>query len=319
MSKPVNLFSHRKQPEDHFTNGLAALLRLSTFSSGSKMVELFFVSELEFPFANDLQPECFRVLKYEKTETQRETHDAEFCGKNCRIQFENKIASGALRLDQVESHLSKLKPHTEKNKRLVLLTPDDSKSAYVEQFISIDPATIVHLEWRKVYDFLNKSKANCSDSVFSELVGEFLAHIHERIFEQDFAGVIAKVQFGEKSQVYHDKYLKQMEDGTWNKWNTPGQIKNLDGTGRRLMLYDKQRGGITVEVEIAKVRKTHSEPDYPWTNFFAGKPHVFREPIPLDRITSLGDRFKSFGTNRSAYQNVTQEEYRRLKQGLCGE
>lgn len=306
-SKCVNLFTHYKQPENTFTNGLVALLRLSKLYDGSEASLVKWFSEFVIGFPQDIH--SFKVLRYNNSDT----HDAELCGKNCCIFLETKISSGTLRGEQVNRHLSALKQRAEENKRLVLLTPDDNRSDYVRKFVDIDRGAIVHLEWRCVYNQL-KSIANRFDGVFPAIVCDFVEYISERVFQQDFAGIIAKVKFGKNSGVYHDKYLDEMKSGTWTRWNTPRQYKNLDGTGRKLMLYDKHSRGITVEVEIGKVEKTGSEPGFPWTNSFVGTPRIFDPPIPLERIQNLAECFKSFGTNRSrsAYQNITQEHYRLL-------
>ena len=90
-----------------------------------------------------------------------------------------------------------------------------------------------------------------------------------------------------KSGVKDDKYRDQMREGSWKRWNTPRLYKNLDGTGRKLLLYDNRSKEITVEVEIWKVRKTNFERDYPWTNYFAKNPTVYTKPIPLEHIRLL--------------------------------
>ena len=64
-----------------------------------------------------------------------------------------------------------------------------------------------------------------------------------------------RIDFGDKSEIYEDTYLVTMTAGAWNRWNAPGEYKSLDATGRKLMLYDRNRG-ITAEVEIRKVNRT---------------------------------------------------------------
>jgi hypothetical protein len=300
--RQVNLFTHYKQRENHFTNGLAALLRLSTFDN-PEFVKSFFAQQLGFFPEHGI--ETCRVLG-----DIEGTVDAELCGKACCFHIETKIASGTLRPEQIERHLQILNGRPEALKRLILLTPDDGKSSYVRRFVSIDGATVVHLEWRRVYDFLDSIRDRQS-GVLREMIRDFLDRIHEWVFLQDIAGIIAKIQFGDKSEVYGNKYLEEMEAGAWVRWNTPRQYKHLDGTGRKLMLYDKSRGGITIEAEIESVTRTDSEVNYPWTNLFAGKPRVFAKPIPLNHIQELKG-FETFGKNRSAYQIITREQYRQL-------
>ena len=106
-----------------------------------------------------------------------------------------------------------------------------------------------------------------------------------------------------------------MRAGDWKKWRTPREYKRLDGTGRKLMLYDNTRMAITIEVEIQKVTGPHKKNDYPWTNVFVrDKLLVFEDPwIPLSRILEIPG-FENFATARSAFMILTQEQYRQLKE-----
>ena len=112
-----------------------------------------------------------------------------------------------------------------------------------------------------------------------------------------------------------DAYLDEMRAGKWTRWNTPRQYKNLDGTGRKLLLYDRTREGVTVEAEIERVIETFSEPDYPWTNEIVPRSMKFFDPpIPLKHIRSL-EHFQDFGVHRkdrNAFRNLTREQYRLL-------
>jgi hypothetical protein len=232
--------------------------------------------------------------------------------------LETKIKSGTLDAVQIRRHLEGddrwkgLKRRPETLRRLVLLTPDDSASRYIKQFLSIDATCILHLEWKRAYAFLERFVNESRPSTFSELVRQFLARIHHTVFTLDMAGVILKIDFGDTSEVYADRYLDEMEAGTWTRWNTPRQCKSLDGTGRKLMLYDTKRKAITVEVEIKGVARTESEAGYPWTNEFAEETlHIFKRPIPLGDI-QIVQGFENFGRSRSAFRNITHEQYRKL-------
>ena len=303
----VNIFTSYKQEENHFTNGLIALLRLSRYDR-PRFIASFLRDQLSLEPKEGI--DSFRVLR-----GIQGTVDGELCCKDCCIQFETKIASGTLRVEQVRNHLSQLQLRPEMLKKLVLLTPDDGNSKYIERFLLIDKHHVLHLEWKSVYNYLDNSIRNHTGTVFSELVRQFLERIHHRVFEQDIAGIIAKIDFGDRSEVYADRYLSEMEKGSWTKWNTPRQYKSLDGTGRKLMLYDRTRKGITVEVEIHEVRRTDSELDYPWSNIFVhDKLFIYRKPIPLSRIQTIPG-FDNFGVHRkdrSAYRNITHEQYRQL-------
>ncbi len=185
------------------------------------------------------------------------------------ILFETKIVSGSLRQEQIEGHLGTLARRAEPLKRLVLLTPDDSSSQYIQKFRRLDADRIFHLGWKRVYGFFEDFAEHHPPGIFTSLIRDFLDLIHKKVFEQDFVGVILKIDFGKKSSVHEDRYLNEFATGTWTGWNTPQKYKNLDGTGRKLLLYDRTRGGITAEVEIEKLALTDEEVDYPWANVFA--------------------------------------------------
>ena len=84
--------------------------------------------------------------------------------------------------------------------------------------------------------------------------------------KQNIVAVIVKIDFGAKSGVDQKKYLKQMEKGEWDEWNTPRKYKHLDGKGRKLILYDSKQKALTVEAEIQKVEKMKRVKAYPWKN-----------------------------------------------------
>ncbi len=303
----VNIFTRYEQKENDFTNGLVAILNLSRFDN-PHLVTSFLLDELGLVPNGDL--DTFRVLR-----GIQGTADGELRGEGCCIQFETKIVSGTLDAEQIDRHLKKLRTRSELVRRLVLLTPDESRSRYIQQFRSRDTDFILHLGWKRVYDFLLRSVANRAPCVFSELVRQFLERIRDMVFEQDIAGVIVKIHFGKKSEVYEDRYLADMKAGMWTRWDTPREYRNLDGTGRKLLLYDRTKQGITAEVEIEKVERTDTEPDYPWTNQFApGTLRFFEPPISLSCIRRLVG-FESFGVHRkdrSPYRNITREQYQEL-------
>ena len=132
------------------------------------------------------------------------------------------------------------------------------------------------------------------------------------IFEQDFVAVIVKIAFGDNSGVYPDKYLNEMREGKWKNWRTPSKYKKLDGTGRKLLLYDRTRQAITLEVEISEVKKTDEYKEYPWSNKFApGSLKVYKNPIEVANIEKI-ERFEKYRISRSAHRNLTHEQYRQL-------
>lgn len=312
----VNIFTQYDQLENHFTNGFVSILSLSRFECPG-FVGSFLRDELGLP--TDEEIDTFRVQP-----GQDGTADGELSGKECCVWFETKIRSGTLDAVQIRQHLNGdgnhrngLKGRKEKLRRLVLLTPDDSGSRYIKEFLSIDARHVLHLEWKRTYAYLTRFVSETRHTTFSELVHQFLRIIRDMVFEQDLAGVIVKIHFGDESEVYKDRYLDEMKSGMWNHWNTPREYKSLDGTGRKLLLYDKHQG-ITAEVEIERVERTDVEADYPWTNEFApGTLRFFEPPIRLDRIRSVKG-FEHFGVyrkDRSPFRNITQEQYRQLFHG----
>jgi len=302
----VNIFTRYEQRENDHTNGFVSLLSLAPLGHPRLLSRLL---SKQLGLRGTFNPIDFLVLRGVEGYADGEVSAADFC-----IWFETKIVSGSLREDQVRQHLKMLEAKPQKRRYLVLLTPDDGRSSYIKRFLEIDPR-VRHLEWRRAYDLLNQPAGLDANSVFSALAHQFRDHIQETIFEQDLAGGILKISFGDKSEVYAGTYLDKMKAGKWPRWNSPRQYKSLDGTGRKLLLYDRTRQGVTVEAEIGKVVETRSEPDYPWTNkIVPGSMRFFDPPIPLGHIRSL-EYFQDFGVHRkdrNAFRNLTREQYRLL-------
>ncbi len=306
-NKTVNIFSSYSQKENHFTNGLISILSLGNIHDAN-FVNHFLNRLLGLDTPDDY--EYFQVLEGYETKS---TADAKLIGKLSSIQFETKIVSATLRDDQINKHLEVFADDAHKQQVLVLLTPDDSNSSYIHKFLQINGKIIRHLEWKKVYDYLRQYISD-KHGVFKSIIEQYLDLIRDSIFEQDIVGIISKVAFGNKSEVYHDKYIDEMRRGLWTRWNTPREYKNLDGTGRKLLLYDKNLKAITIEVEIERVERTNEEPNYPWSNYFAPDTMVImKKPITIDAIQGL-DGFGNFSKERSPYRNLTHEQYRQLKE-----
>ncbi len=301
----TNIFTHFKQEENQFTNGLISILELSKVEDDSFVFD-FFQNTLELTISrSDLN---FKVLREIEG-----TADGEISNHNVVLLIETKIISGALRREQIESHIEKLNKKKQIIKRLILLTPDNSKSQYIKQFTELD-SNIVHLEWKKVYNFLD-SYISKNSSLLSKIISQYLSTICDTIFEQDIVAVIVKIDFGDKSGVHPDTYLIDMENGKWNDWRTPRKYKHLDSQGRKLILYDRTQKALTVEVEIKEVKETNKELGYPWSNEFIPETvKIYRKPIPVEKIRNIKG-FENFGVyrkDRSAYRNVTHEQYEAL-------
>ena len=299
----VNIFTGYKQEEDRFTNGLIAILHFSRFGS------LDFVSH----FIKTLigvdggETRNFRVLKGIEG-----TADAELSGDAYCLYFETKIESATLRVEQIQSHISNLERRIEPLKKLVLLTPDDSKCQYVARHLAMNPGTLIHLSWRRVYDYLESRANEEENQILVELIQQYLLRIRQTVFQQDYAGIILKLYFGKESGIFQDTYLENMQDGRWTYFNTRSKYEKLDGTSRKLLFYDSTRQGITAEVEIRKVECNEEEPDYRWVNEFApGTLRVFNSAIPVEHILAVSG-LENFRKGQSAGRLMTHTQYRAL-------
>jgi len=299
----VNVFIPYKE-ENSFTNGLLCLLKLSSHErprlvkSFLKLVSIESDGELDCRFN-------VRVLR------GIDAADAELRIGSCCLRFETKVESGCLTHDQVSRRLRELMNCPGRLKRVVLLTPDDGRSRYVQEIVKKYTPHVAHLEWRNVYTFLEKESSGVG--TFSELVNQFLQRIKEKVFEQDFAGAITKIAF-DYGQVDRDGYLDDFrKNQRGDAWNLPSQIKQLDGTHRKLLFYDNRRG-ITAEVEVKGMRIDRRNREFPCYYVFADRPTVFEHPIPLQHIRQVPG-FENFGLyrkDRSPYRNITREQYAQL-------
>src|SRR5208337_3506531 len=188
----VNIFQNYLQEENSFTNGLFATLMISQATDSRFTTE--FLSLLSREDVGRL--DTFRVLREIDG-----TADAEIGNGKCCILFETKITSGTIKEDQVRRHLGALAKKKASLRRLVLLTPDDEQSSYIDHFKSINRSLLLHLPWKKVYEFYRNRADRENDLVFKEILSQFLRRIEGKIFRQDMAGVIAKISFGQTSQV----------------------------------------------------------------------------------------------------------------------
>jgi hypothetical protein len=307
----ANFFRHYRQEENRFTNGLISLLSVSP----PRFTKAFLKDMLGLKVNGALQSFC--VLRDIPGHA-----DAQLCGTDWCIWFETKIASGSLFHDQLRRHLKRLRTCKGRMKRLVLLTPDDGNSTYIKEIRAKYKPAVLHLEWRKVYDYLDRSATSSPNEIYSMLVRQFLQQIHDCIFDQDFAGIIQKVAFGDKSQIYSDTFIDELRSGAkgeWTYWDTPQKYEKLDGTGRKLMFYDRTRRAIVAEVEVRKVERTNHSRDFPWTNRFAkGTLRVYRKGkrIPLSHILTVSG-YENFTKAWSGHWNVTHEQYRLLMEGAA--
>ncbi len=308
----VNVFNTYRQEENNFTNGLFSILRISAYER-PKFVTSFLKDLLQIePRGGNESVFGVRVLR------GIDFADAELRCGNCCLRFETKIVSGALPNAEVRRRLRGLKGCPGRLKRVVLLTPDDGNSQYMKQFLSKYKPTVLHLGWKDVYDYLETAVGSGERTAFLELVNQFMERIRDQVFRYDYAGIIQKVAFGHKADLYAETFLDELrsgEKGGWSYWDTPRKYEKLDGTGRKLMLYDRTRQAIVAEAEIRKVERTNHSRDFPWSNHFAaGTLRRFHKPIPLSRIRSIPgfEGFSMYRRDRTAYRNITREQYRQL-------
>jgi hypothetical protein len=302
----INIFNNYAQEENCFTNGLISLLDLSR-TSGEPLFKAFFVELLNFQLAPNIS-KC-RVL----AGMDGSTVDAELCGKDIRVRIETKIESGTLRKEQLRRHLRYLTGCPERTKVLIVLTPDDTNSDFIQGFLDSFRSRkhrVVHLEWQRVYEFLSR-RTKGRTSVFREVAFQYLRRVHDRIFDQDFGGIIQKISFGPTSGVDAETYLGEIK--SWRYWDTPRKYEKLVGTGRRLLLYDRTKQAITAAAEIRSVKRTSNRGSFPFRNTFAGSAEVLKQQIPLAKIREIPG-FENFGKkgDRPPYRNITREQCRQL-------
>jgi hypothetical protein len=308
-----NIFEHYSQKENHFTHSLITILALSQHDD-PEFGKCFFKKLINIDVPKEKYD--FKMLRYENETVKKEasTEDARISAPSFCFYIEAKVVSAALLKEQIERHLTNLGQEHPKLKKLILLTPDDSTSGYInDKFVSLSPHTIIHLEWRKVYKYFTEYVSKSKDSTFCELIRDFIEITRKDIFDQDIAGIIAKIKFGPESGVCQDTYLDEVP--TWADWGTPRRYHWLDGTGRKLLLYDNQVKAITMEVEISKIEEGPVGDPYRFRNIFVpNSARKFNPPISLGEIRKL-PKFEIYGVSkkdRQPYRILTRDQYRQL-------
>lgn len=301
MDQETNIFRHYKQDENRYTNGLISLLKLGSLE-GDNLVNSFFSELADFKIEDAY---AFKVLR-----GINGTADAEISGKNNIFLIETKIISGSLRNDQIISHLQNLEKYPQSNKKLILLTPDSINSNYIKQHIAIAPDNIIHINWTTLIQFFLLHSSD--NPVFQALTQDYIKEIREDIFEQDIAAVIVKIKFGDESEVYSDQYINEFKNQEWTDWHTPKKYKELDGKGKKLILYDKNKG-LVLEVEISNVTFIKDRDSYPWSNrFVMSTLRIYGKPILLStikHIPDINDKFRNFDKCSTSHWNLTRNQY----------
>lgn len=297
----INIFRYYIQPENRFTNNLISVFRI-IYCNDKKFINAFTRQFFKLNFSDNIN---FKVLR-----NINGTADAEIADDNNVILIETKISSGTLRKDQIKSHLKNLSKYKQKNKKLILITPDAPDSSYISKFVKIDQKRVIHIQWKSIIDYF--SHYETSNETCNLIIKDLYNEIKEIIFEQDIAAVIVKIKFGNKSRVYEDDYIKEFRNGEWDDWHTPKKYHELDGKGKKLILYDKNRG-LVLEVEIQKVKKISNRRTYPWSNKFVKTSlKLYSKPIPLNIIKRIPDeynKFSNFNKCSTSHWNLTREQY----------
>jgi hypothetical protein len=127
-------------------------------------------------------------------------------------------------------------------------------------------------------------------------------------------GIILKVSFGATSEIYPDTYLEELHVRavSGKPWNLPSMPKVLEGGGKKVLLYDKVRKGITAEFVVARIVKTDLEEMYPWSCYLkSNSVRVFEPLLDAQMIGSI-EGLKTLVTGRPPYRNVSGAQYDQL-------
>lgn len=128
-------------------------------------------------------------------------------------------------------------------------------------------------------------------------------------FSDEIVGVIAHVNFGDKSGIYSDRYLEEFESGGRDHWNTPSNYMG-DEPGI-ILLYDPDRKGITIQAEVTEIN-SHGSGDYPVRNVLNKESIViFDPPISRETVRSVKG-LESFGKSQTPKYNLKRRMYEDL-------
>ncbi|GAB7025749.1 HNH endonuclease [Geotalea toluenoxydans] len=128
-------------------------------------------------------------------------------------------------------------------------------------------------------------------------------------------GIIMKLSFGEKSDLYPETYLQHLLnlEKTDESWNLPRNPKALTNGGKKILIYDPERKGITAEFVVEKIIKTDREKDFPWSCYI--QPYslkIFDPHIGVDLIEGI-EGLENLASARQAYRNVSEIQYAQLQ------
>lgn len=130
----------------------------------------------------------------------------------------------------------------------------------------------------------------------------------------EYCGILLKVSFGEATGLFPGEYISNLLDwaASGESWNTKIRYAALDGGGKKILLYDPQTKGVTVEFEVSRVERTGSEENFPWSNFIVpNSVEVYPEAIPIEYLVQVPGLASFQG--RPAMMNLKVEQYHSLK------
>ncbi len=135
------------------------------------------------------------------------------------------------------------------------------------------------------------------------------------IFSNDIIGAIARISFGDKSGVYSDQYLAEFGRGEWDHWNTPSDY--MGGKPGKLMLYDPDKMGITIFMEVKEVN-SHGSKEYPFRNIIdKNSITIFEPPISRDEIRQVSG-MESFAKSQTPKYNLKRTVYEEFMRNYGG-
>lgn len=132
----------------------------------------------------------------------------------------------------------------------------------------------------------------------------------------EIIGAIAFIKFGDISGVYSDEYIEEFSRGEWDRWNTPKDY--MRGRAGILLLYDPERGGITVQAEVIGVQK-HGEGNFPYKNKIdPDSIIIFDPPISKESIRKVSG-LETFARGQTPKYNLKRHMLDALMNNYNGE
>ena len=171
-----NIFDQYQMPENRVTNALLQTLQrdrrlLDSFLK--KVIGRTIAKNEDIVFKAFKKPGADEDIKSSEEQTQSIPDGLILIGEETAIAIESKIVKGAVRPEQLKSHLEEIPSYNEKY--LCVITPDDSSP--IEDLKARGEIDInsIWLSWREIYEMLGdyKSPKNAEEFLQSQLK-EFL-------------------------------------------------------------------------------------------------------------------------------------------------